>query len=148
MIDYNFNLGTAKTLKPQDLWVNNAYRASDHDPVVVSLNLTPTYVDQTDSFTVVRNGLAVNRITGKYTGTLSFTNKTSAPISGPFHVLFSGLSAGVTLDNKTGDQGGYPYMTANGGTIAPGATITVSITFSNPNKVVVGYTPKIITGSF
>ena len=141
-IDYNTDG------KPQDLYVNNAYRASDHDPVIITLDLTPTYFDKTDSFTVVRNGLAVNRITGKYTGTLSFTNKTSAPISGPFHVSFTGLSAGVTLDNKTGDQDGSPYLTATGTTIAPGATITVSMTFSNPNKVVVGYTPKIITGTF
>jgi predicted extracellular nuclease len=142
VIDYNTDG------KPQDLYTSDPYRASDHDPVIISLDLTPTYIDRTGNFTIVRNGLAVNRTTGKYTGTLSFTNKTSAPISGPFHVLFSGLSAGVTLDGKSGDHDGYPYLTANGGTIAPGATITVAITFSNPNKVVVGYNPKIITGSF
>jgi predicted extracellular nuclease len=142
VIDYNTDG------KPQDLYTDSPYRASDHDPVIISLNLAPTWIDSSASFNILRNGLAVNRTTGKYTGTLSFTNKTAAPISGPFQVLFSGLSAGVTLDNKSGDQGGYPYLTANGGTIAPGATITVSITFSNPNKVAVGYTPKIITGSF
>lgn len=142
VIDYNTDG------KPQDLYNALPYRASDHDPVIISLNLAPTWIDSSASFNILRNGLSVNRTTGKYTGTLSFTNKTTAPISGPFHVLFSGLSAGVTLDNKSGEQGGYPYLTANGGTIAPGATINVSITFSNPNKLVVGYTPKIITGSF
>lgn len=131
-----------------ELYVNNPYRASDHDPVVVSLNLAPTFVDATASFSIMRNGLAVNRITGKYSGTLSFTNKTAAPISGPFQVVFNGLTAGVTLDNKSGVQGGYPYLTVSNGTIAPGATVTVSMTFSNPSRAVVAYTPQIISGSF
>jgi len=141
-IDYNFDG------KPQDLYVDNAYRASDHDPVVIALNLTPTFVNATASFNIVRNGLAVNRITGKYTGTLSFTNKSAAAITGPFQVMFDGLSAGVTLDNKSGDRSGAPYLTVNNGLIAPGATVTVSMTFSNPSKAVVGYTTKIISGTF
>jgi hypothetical protein len=142
VIDYNLDG------KPQDLYVNSAYRASDHDPVIITLDLAPTFVDVTASFNIMRNGLAVNRITGKYTGTLSFTNKTAAAISGPFQVMFDGLSAGVTLDNKSGDQGGSPYITVNNGSIAPGATVTVSMTFSNPSKAVVSYTTKIISGTF
>jgi predicted extracellular nuclease len=142
VIDYN------RDDRLQDLYVNNAYRASDHDPVVVSLNLAPTFVDATASFTIMRNGLAFNRLTGKYTGTLTFTNKTAGAITGPFQVMFDGLSAGVTLDNKSGDQGGSPYITVNNGSIAPGATVTVSMTFSNPSKVGVGYTTKIISGNF
>ena len=50
VIDYNIDG------KPQDLYVNNAYRASDHDPVVISLNLPPTFVDVTASFTVAQLG--------------------------------------------------------------------------------------------
>jgi predicted extracellular nuclease len=148
VIDYNFGQGNANTPKPQDLYVNNAYRASDHDPVVVSLNLTPTFFDSTSSFNIMRSGLALNRITGKYTGSLTFTNTTNATINGPFQVLFSGLSAGVKLDNKSGEQGGYPYLSVGSGSLAPGASATVSITFSNPGRVVIGYTPKIITGTF
>ena len=142
VIDYNLDG------KPQDLYVNNAYRASDHDPVIITLDLAPTFVNATSSFSIMRNGLAVNRITGKYTGTLSFTNKSAAAISGPFQVMFDGLPAGVTLDNKSGDQNGSPYVTVNNGAIAPGATVTLSMTFSNPSKALVSYTTKIISGIF
>lgn len=47
MIDYNLDG------KPQGLYVNDACRARDHDPVIVTLDLAPTYV--TASFTVVRS---------------------------------------------------------------------------------------------
>ena len=142
VIDYNLDG------KPQDLYVNNAYRASDHDPVIITLDLAPTFVNATSSFSIMRNGLAVNRITGKYTGTLSVTNKTAAAISGPFQVMFNGLPAGVTLDNKSGDQNGSPYVTLNNGAIAPGATVTLSLTFSNPSKAVVSYSTTILSGTF
>jgi hypothetical protein len=90
----------------------------------------------------------MNRITSKYSGTLSFTNKTADPISGPFQVRFDGLTSGVTLDNKTGDNGGYPYITVGNSAIAPGATVTISTTFSNPAKAGIGYTATIFSGTF
>ena len=43
-----------------------------------------------------------------------------------------GLSAGVTLDGKSGEQGGAPYLTLPATSIAPGASITVTTTFTNP----------------
>jgi predicted extracellular nuclease len=142
VIDYNTDG------KPQDLYVDNAYRASDHDPVLISLNLAPTFVDASASFTITRSGFSMNRITSKYSGTLSFTNKTADPISGPFQVRFDGLTSGVTLDNKTGDNGGYPYITVGNSAIAPGATVTISTTFSNPAKAGIGYTATIFSGTF
>lgn len=148
VIDYNKNLGSTSGAKPQDLYLNNAYRASDHDPVVVSLNLTPTFVDATSSFKIAQSGLSVNRFTLKYTGTVSFTNNSAATISGPIHFQLDGLTAGVTLDNKTGDHGGAPYITLNAASIAPGATVTVTTTFSNPSKLSIVYTPKIFSGTF
>jgi hypothetical protein len=59
-----------------------------------------------------------------------------------------GLTAGVTLDGKTGEQAGAPYLTLPGASIAPGASITVTTTFTNPSKTSIGYTPKLFTGTF
>jgi hypothetical protein len=59
-----------------------------------------------------------------------------------------GLTAGVTLDNATGTQGGAPYITLANGSIAPGATVTVAVTFSNPSKALIAYTAKLISGTF
>ena len=142
VIDYNLDG------KPQDLYVNNAYRASDHDPVTITLNLTPAFSDVTGSFAVTRSGLTMNRITSKYTSTLTFTNTTGAAISGPFQVRLDGLSSGVTLDNKSGDNAGAPYITVNNASLAAGEKVTITTTFSNPSKGGIAYTPKIFTGKF
>jgi predicted extracellular nuclease len=148
VIDYNFTLGTSKVLKPQDLYENNAYRASDHDPVVVSLNLTPTFVNVTSSFSTYRSGLNWNRITGQFSGTLVLTNTTGSTINGPFQVELSGLPSGVTLANATGMHNGVPYITATASSVAPGATVTISTVFNNPTKGVIPYTAIISSGSF
>jgi predicted extracellular nuclease len=141
-IDYNLN-DTA-----DDPYVNNAYRASDHDPVVVSLNLAPVFTDVSGSVSVAKSGLALNRSTGKYTGTVSFTNSSGALINGPLQFKLDGLTAGVTLDNRTGTQGGAPYITLATGAIAPGATVTAAVTFTNPSKALIAYTAKLISGTF
>ncbi|HEU4374304.1 MAG TPA: endonuclease/exonuclease/phosphatase family protein, partial [Telluria sp.] len=148
VIDYNFNLGTTKNAKPQDLYVNNAYRASDHDPVVISLNLTPTFVDVTGQGLVALTGATLNRATGKYTGKMAFTNKGSAPITGPFMFELSGLTAGVTLDNASGSHNGNVVVSLSNTTLAPNETISATLTFTNPSRSVIGFTPIVYTGSF
>lgn len=142
VIDYNTDG------KPQDLYVNNAYRASDHDPVIVTLNLTATFADVTSNFTIARSGYLINRSNSQYSGTVAITNKGSTPISGPVQIEMPGLTATVTLVNKTGDHNGVPYITASTGTIAPGATVTTPVTFANPNKVGITYTPTIYSGTY
>jgi hypothetical protein len=141
-IDYN--LGDTA----DDPYVKNAFRASDHDPVIVSLNLGPANVDVSSSVKVVQSGYTVNRITSKYTGTVTFTNTSGAAINGPLQFVLQGLPAGVTLDNKSGDKDGAPYVTLPGASIAAGASVSVGLTFSNPNKVTITYTPKLFTGTF
>lgn len=141
-IDYN--LGDT----PQDVFAMNAYRASDHDPVVVSLDLTPTYADISASVTVKLGGFSVNRVSGKYTGSVTLTNTSGKAISGPLHFALQGLPAGVVLDNKSGEQGGAPYLTLPQTSIAAGASVSFSTTFSNPSKTSITYTPKLYSGTF
>jgi predicted extracellular nuclease len=141
-IDYN------KEGKVDDQYVNNAFRASDHDPVVVSLNLAPAFTDVSGRVTVAKSALALNRTTGKYTGTVSFTNTSGAAINGPLQFKLDGLTPGVTLDNANGTQGGAPYITLANGAIAPGATVTAAVTFSNPSKALIAYTAKLFSGTF
>ncbi|TQK10546.1 ExeM/NucH family extracellular endonuclease [Herbaspirillum sp. SJZ107] len=141
-IDYNIG-DTA-----DDPYVNNAFRASDHDPVVVSLNLAGATTDVTSSVKIVQSGLKGNVLTGKVSGTVTITNTTSAPISGPLQLRLDGLPSSVTLDNRTGMQNGTPYITISTGTLAPGAQATVTTSFSNPTKIQFSYTPTIISGTF
>ncbi|TFW36022.1 ExeM/NucH family extracellular endonuclease [Massilia horti] len=139
---------TALDYKQQDLYVNGPYRASDHDPVVLSLNLTPLFTDMTGSVKIAQGGLTVNRFTGKYSGTVTFTNTGTAPINGPLQFVLAGLGDGVTLDNKSGDMNGAPYITLQNASLAPGASVSVTTTFSNPSKVSIVYTPKLYSGTF
>jgi predicted extracellular nuclease len=142
IIDYNLES------KPQDLYVNNAYRASDHDPVLVSLNLVGSFADVTSSFSVTRSSFVLNRATGLYNGTYSFTNKGATPVTGPFNVEIAGLPAGVTLTNASGQRIGVPYITAGAASVAPGATVTLTLTLSNPAKVGINYAATIYSGTF
>jgi predicted extracellular nuclease len=141
-IDYN--LGDTA----DDPYVENAFRASDHDPVIVSLNLAPAYVDVSASAKIVSNGLAYNRVTGKFSGTVSITNTSGAVINGPLQFVLQGLTAGVTLDNKSGDLNGSPYITLPNASLAPGASVTLSTTFTNPAKANVVYSSKLYSGTF
>ncbi|WP_332847847.1 ExeM/NucH family extracellular endonuclease [Massilia sp. S19_KUP03_FR1] len=139
-IDYN--LGDTAV----DYYTNNAFRASDHDPVVVSLNLAPSFTDITSSVKIAQSGLALNRANGKYTGTVKFTNTSAAALAGPLHFRLDSLSAGVTLDNASGSQNGAPYITLPGG-LAVGASVTVTTTFSTA-KPGIGYYAKLLSGTF
>jgi lysophospholipase L1-like esterase len=108
----------------------------------------PTFVDRTSSFSLLRSGLTWNRITNKYTASIKLTNASGATLSGPFQLAFNKLSAGVTIDNASGVHDASPYISVNASALAAGASLTVPITFSNPNKVAIGYTNSIYLGTF
>jgi hypothetical protein len=90
----------------------------------------------------------LNRLTGKYTSTVKITNTGAVALQGPLHLVLEGLTAGVTLDGKTGEQGGAPYLTLPNTSLAPGATASITTTFTNPSKITFGYTPKLFSGTF
>ena len=80
---------------------------------------------------------------------MTITNISSAAIKGPLQMLFTGLTAGVTLANATGDLSGGPYLTIASGvtSLAPGRSTTVSVQFDNPWFVRINFTPVIYSGS-
>jgi hypothetical protein len=100
-------------------------------------------VNVTSLVSISRSGLTMNRFTYKYTGSVTITNSSTQTLTGPLHLGLQGLSAGVTLDNKSGDEDGVPYITLPVTGLAPGQKVTVTTTFSNPNKVSIGYTPML-----
>jgi lysophospholipase L1-like esterase len=114
----------------------------------IATSAAPAYVDRTSSFSLLRSGLTWNRITNKYLASITLTNTGGDTLTGPFQLVFQNLSAGVTLDNATGSHDGAPYITATAGPLAPGASVTVPLTFSNPNKVAIGYTNAVFAGNF
>jgi predicted extracellular nuclease len=145
MIDYNLD---GKSPAAIALIEDHAYRASDHDPVVVSLNLPATITDVTGGMAVARSGLVQNRITGKITGSVTLTNTSGAALTGPFLFQLTNLTPGVTLDNASGMKDGAPYVAVGNSTLAPGAKVTFGVVFSNPTRGGLTYTAKIFSGQY
>ena len=144
MIDYNTDNKSAGAIA---LITDEAWRASDHDPVVVSLNLPATIADVTGGFAIQRSGLLTNRVTGQKSGTITLTNTSGVAKSGPFQVQFNDLGS-VTLDNATGKMGGAPYITVNTASVAPGAKVVLNVVFTNGSKTNFTYTNKIFSGTY
>lgn len=143
VVDYNTDG------KPQDKYTSAPYRASDHDPVVISLNLPAAVSDVSASIRATQSALVYNRATAKWSGSVTLTNTGSTPLNGPLHLQFDGLVAGATLVGANGAHDGAPYLTLSQTTLAPGASITVPTSFSKTGGGSVTYSAvKIFSGNF
>ena len=144
VLDYNLD---GKNTAAQGLYNALPYRASDHDPVVISLNLAPAYVDVTSTVQIQRSGVVQGRFSNVGTATAWITNNSGADMSASVQYVLQGLPKGVTVANATGTFNGMPYITA-APSLAAGAQATVQLQFNNPGHVAITYTPKVYNGSF
>jgi len=110
----------------------------------LSVSIGP--IDLNASVKLTQQGATLNRVTGKYVGSVTVTNLTGDTLSGPLQLKLDGLTSGVTLDNASGTSAGYPYVTL-AGALAPGASVSVPLTFSNLARSVIAYTPMFFRGS-
>jgi len=140
VIDYNTEF------KPQDLYSATPYRASDHDPVVISLNLQAGLSDVTARMKTSQSGLKRNPATHAFDGKFTITNKGSAAIAGPFQVEFRNLPERVKLVNAAGTHDGAPYLTAKVASLAPDQSMSVALSFSKQPKR--QYAVRIYSGDF
>ncbi len=119
---------------------NNAGNSGNVDFTVANLS------DVSASVRVSSSGLMFNRATQRYSGSITLTAMQT--VSGPLQLQLDGLPAGVTLTNASGSHAGSPYLTATGANLGEGASVTLPVSFSNPNKVGLSYSAKIYSGSF
>ncbi len=105
-------------------------------------------VDASGAVSIARSGLTLNRFTLKYSGSVTITNGSGATVSGPLQLRLDGLPAGVVLDNRSGERDGSPYITLPSLDLAPGQSVTVATTFSNPSKSSISYTSKLISAKY
>jgi YVTN family beta-propeller protein len=97
--------------------------------------------------TTTASGLAYSRVTRTFNGTVTITNISAGPISGPFQILFTGLTAGVTLTNANGNFSGSSYLTIAAASLASGHSATVSVQFADPSFAPITFTPVIYSGN-
>lgn len=146
------NLATNAAPEYDIVHVNSEYavQSSDHEPEVARLLLAaaPTYVDVTAQVATYRSGLTYKRNTQTYEGTITLTNTSGSAITGPLQIEFQNLTAGVTLVNATGMHAGNAYLTSAVSSLAPGASATVPVKFSNPSRVGISYSMRVYAGTF
>lgn len=146
------NLATNAAPEYDIVHVNAEYelQTSDHEPEVVRLALPmpATFVDVTAQVATYSSGLTFKRKTKTYEGTITITNTSATAIAGPLQLELGSLSAGVTLVNASGNHGGNPYITTAVAGLAPGGSVVVSVTFSNPARVGISYSARVYSGTF
>lgn len=95
-----------------------------------------------------RSGLTYKRKTQTFEGTIKVTNTSTSTMAGPLQVELQNLSVGVTLVNATGMHGRNPYITTAPNGLAPGASVTVPVKYSNPTRVGISYYVRVSSGAF
>ena len=122
---------------------DSTYDSSTSSPKSLTIN-TPA----PPTIATTASGLLYSRVTQTYSGTVTIKNTGGSTVAGPFQILFSGLSANVTLANATGTISGIPYLTVPGlSKLSPGQSATVSVQFKDPSNATIHFTPVIQEGS-
>lgn len=110
--------------------------------VTALMNGQPIHADVSAATQLTQQGAVLNRATLKHVGSVDITNNGPA-LQGPFILKLLNLTAGVTLDNPSGTDGGAPYVAITS-PVPAGATVNVPLTFSNRERTVISYTPQLL----
>jgi hypothetical protein len=87
-------------------------------------------------------GITFNKKTKVYSETVTLTNITSGPLTGPWSLELTALPSGVVLTDATGTTNGNPYIRFldPGTTLQQGASVTITLTFTarSPSQITFG----------
>lgn len=104
--------------------------------------------DVTGQVSIKQGGFTRNRDTGLWTATLTVTNKSGSAVAGPVQVVLDNISSNATLVNKTGDWNGRPYITVSSGALGAGATVNVTVQFTNRTNGFINFNTSAYSGGF
>jgi YVTN family beta-propeller protein len=101
-----------------------------------------------DEILATTSGLASSRSSRTFNGTIKITNISNSPIAGPFQIVLSSLTPGVTLTNATGSFGGSPRLTVNDvSELSAGHSAVAKMQFSNPSFGAISFVPTTYAGA-
>lgn len=82
---------------------------------------------------------------------MTIQNDSASTLAGPIYLVLDNLSANASLWNATGLTAklaplGSPYTTVvpAGGTLPPGASVTMALQFTNPTRGGIAYLPRAL----
>jgi hypothetical protein len=113
----------------------------------VTANFVLASTNVTSGVSVTSTGLIYNRVAKQGSETVTITNTSGSTIAGPVQLVISGLPGTVTPVGNTGTFSGNPYWTATAGSLAPGASVKVTITFSYAIGTSFSTTESVYSGS-
>ena len=133
------------------------YQWSRNTPVIqdsTAIRFTPPAgagaVDVSVSINVTTSAFVLNRATALYSGTIAIQNIGTAALKRPLTIVLTALTSGVTAVGATGTltgQGPY-YLVPGTGDLAPGASASIPVQFSNPSNAKISFTVKTYSGNF
>ena len=102
---------------------------------------------------ITRSGYVRDRRTGQWSQQWTLTNTGATPLAGPFYVILDNLSPNATLINASGVTNNPPAGSAYLGVpsaadgLAPGASASVVLLFSDPSLQGISYVPRVLHGT-
>lgn len=122
-------------------------RYSDHDIPIAYFQVMPS--DVSARLRTLDTGYIRVPFLGFYLGAILIQNTSNAPITGPIHLVFENLPAGISVMNATGDLFGAPYITVpSTNVLRPGQIAAAVVQISNPNRRPITYTLRTVAGAF
>jgi len=112
--------------------------------------------DLTSQISIARSGYRLDRTSGFFLQDFTVTNTSPSPQPAKLYLVFSGLSSGVTLVNKSGltqsiTPLGSSFITLNlpgeGLTMPPGYSAHFTLQFLNPGRTGINYTVNLFRTS-
>lgn len=126
----------------------NTREATSNQPQLF-ITIDATLVDVSGQAHAESSGLVYNRLSRTYNGTITVTNTSAQPMPSSLHIVLSNMTAGVTLDNRSGTHNGSPYRTTapNVNALAPGESVGVPVQFTKPAGAEINYTVVVFSGT-
>lgn len=99
---------------------------------------------------IARSGFALNRRLGQFTQVVTVTNRSSQTLGGPLQLVLD--SPSTTLVNSAGTTTnnaplGSPFVTVSAGSLAPGASASVTLQFTPPASGGITYSARTVAGT-
>ena len=107
--------------------------------------------DVTAGVVVTLGGISYNPFSKRYSQIVTLQNNTAGPITGPLSLVLDNLSSNATLANPSGSTvlmlpSGSPYANASASSLAAGASVSITIHFTNPTDTPISYTTRVLAG--
>jgi hypothetical protein len=120
--------------------------STDYKPSVSSPFDLLTFPNITSKLRITSTGFIFSHVTNTFNATLTVTNTTTSPITGPIQIGFGNVPQTITLANPTvlKNEG---FITIPAG-LAAGKSATVPIRFNNPFLYAINYTLAAYAGAF